>query len=327
MKRIRLTTLYLLLLCFCSAQGRTRIVFTPTWTPQAQFAGYYMALEKGFFKEEGVDVTIRHLKANTKKTPCDMLEDGDCNVVCISLMKALLERDNGRPLINILQTSQNASLLCVSPDPLKNLHSLNGKKLGTWKTGYREIADMALYDSKTQVQWVPFLYGVNLFVAKAVDATLCCSYNEYVQLVMARGSIPSNHIISFAQIGYNYPEDGVYVTEDFYNRHRPEIVAFVRACKKGWQYCRAHPDEAIEVVMRYTKANNIVTNRFHQRMMLAEILRLQQDPSSAWAYKPGISTFAPVSPSTFKKALENLRKIGRIKGEIKYEDMIKPVKH
>ena len=312
---------------FCLADAFTKIVFTPTWTPQAQFAGYYVALEKGFFQEEGLEVEIKHLKANTKKTPCDMIADGESDIICISLLKAIQARDAGAALINVLQTSQNTGLMCVSPNKLPSIRHLQGKKLGTWKTGYREIAEIALNDNNTKVEWIPFLHGVNLFVAKAVDATLCYSYNEYIQLVMSRGEIPEENKIYFNKTIYNIPEEGIYVTQEFYENHRNEVYGFVRACKKGWNYCREHQEEAIDIVMKYTTAHKIVTNRYHQRRMLAEVLRLQQSPSSAIANKRGTATFAPVSNEVFQKALVMLRSIGAINSVIKYNDFIKPVKH
>lgn len=323
----QLIALVICMMQACIANAYTKFVFTPTWTAQAQFAGYYVAQEKGFFREEGLSVEIKHLKPYSKKTPCDMIEEGESNIICISLLKAIQARDAGLNLINVLQTSQNTGLMCVSPDKLPSLKYLHGKKLGTWKTGYREIVDIALKESGTEVEWVPFLKGVNLFVAKAVDATLCYSYNEYIQLVMARGEIPEENKIAFIKTKYNIPEEGLYVTQEFYESHRSEIIAFVRACKKGWDYCREHQDEAVEIVMRYVKADKIVTNKFHQRMMLAETLRLQQSPSSARNNRPGTATYAPVSNEMFQKVKEMLRSIGALKGDVKYKDFIKPVKH
>ena len=217
--------------------------------------------------------------------------------------------------------------MCVSPDKLPNIKYLNGKKLGTWKTGYREIVEILLKENDTEVEWIPFLHGVNLFLAKAVDATLCYSYNEYIQLVMSRGEIPDENKIFFNKTKYNIPEEGIYVTQEFYDTHRGDIFGFVRACKKGWDYCREHQDEAVDIVLKYTKANKVVTNRYHQRMMLKEVLRLQQNPSSAISNKPGTSTYAPVSNEVFQKAKTMLRTIGAINGDIKYNDFIKPVKH
>lgn len=324
MKRTLLIILCILQICICRAQST--ITFSPTWTPQAQFAGYYAAIEKGFFKSEGVNVRIKHLKVGSKKTPCDMLIDGECDIVCISLLSAIQMRDKGLKLVNVLQTSQNTGLMCVSTHRLSDIKHLNGKTVGTWKTGYREIAEFAFKENNIDIDWIPFLQGVNLFVAKAVDATLGYSYNEYIQLVMAKGNIPKSNCIYFSDIGYNFPEEGIYVTEDYYKKHYNEIVKFVRACKKGWNYCRSNPDDALKIVMKYTRMNNIATNPYHQRLMLKEVLRLQQDYSSAAAHKDDISTFAPVSKMTFGKAVKQMQKIGLINDEIKYDDMIRIIK-
>lgn len=324
MKRTAVILLCLMYLCIIKAQPA--ITFTPTWTPQAQFAGYYAAIEKGYFKEEGLNVRIKHLKVGSKKTACDMLIDGETDIVSISLMKAIQMRDQGLKLVNVLQVSQNTGLMCVSTHKLTDLSQLNGKTVGTWKAGYREIAEFAFTDKNINIKWIPFLQGMNLFVAKAVDATLCYNYNEYIQLIMAKGHIPKENCINFSDIGYNFPEDGIYVTEEYYKAHHADVVKFVRACKKGWNYCRSNPDDALNIVMKYTKLNNIVTNTYHQRIMLKEILRLQQDYSSYAAHVDGISTFAPVSKTTFGKAVKQMQKIGMIKNDIRYDDMIKIIK-
>ncbi len=302
-----------------------RIVFTPTWTPQAQFAGYYVAKEKGFFKQEGVDVVFNHLKVNTRKTPSEMLENKECNVISITLIKAIIERMKGMKIVNILQAAQNTALLCVSQTKLSNLQELQGCKVGTWSTGHKEIMDCALKDARVKVQWIPFTQGVNLFVTKAVDAILCYSYNEYIQLLMSCSSIPQSHVFSFERTQYNLPGDGLYVTEQFYNTHRAELQRFVKACKRGWDYCRTHRDEAVKIVMKYTKKDHIVTNAYHQRMMLDEVLRLQQDYPSAVDHRNGDSTYAPISRTTFNNALKMVIRIGISPCAIKYEDMIKPL--
>lgn len=318
---LSLIVLCIMNICEADARQPVRFILTPTWSSQAQFAGYYVAMEKGFFKSEGLDVSIRHLKTSTKKTPVDMLQQGECNIICISLMQAIKAQDKGRKLVNILQTSQNSGLMCVSQNRLSDFLSLKGKKIGTWKTGYKEIADYAFWKSGVNVEWIPFLKGVNLFLSKAVDATLCYSYNEFIQLLMARGDIPSENIISFAQTPYNLPEEGLYVNKTFYNSHRDDLKKFANACKKGWNYCRTHKDEALQIVLRYTKKANIATNVFHQRRMLDEVLRLQQDTPSAIAHRPGDSTFTPISRAIFRKAIEMLRSTNAISNVIKYEDM------
>lgn len=317
MKRVLLFLTFTTLM-FGTALGQLkRLYFTPQWIPQTQFAGYYVAKEKGFFKEMGLDVVFRHLKNETKKTPITLLQNNETQIVTLNFLLALQAADNGCKLVNILQTAQNNGLMCVSPKKIHSIKDLDGKKIGTWKAGYKEIAEMAFADNNIQVKWIPFLKGVNLYVYNAVDATLCYSFSEYIRLYMIKGEIPEGNKLYFSKIGYNYPEEGVYVKESFYNAHKTELKKFVAAVKKGWDYARTHREEAVKITDKYVKQSNMSQSKMHMRMMLDEVLRLQEDEST------GEVTYSPVSPTVFSKACNKLRKAGIIKHNIKYEEMFK----
>ena len=128
----RFTYLFVLALLFTSLSvSAQKIVFTPQWTAQSQFAGYYVALEKGFYKEAGVDVEFVHPSASYPAI--NRLVDGSSSVISMQLMQAIAETGNGTELINILQTSQHNGLVVVSRgDTLNSLYALGGKKVGIW---------------------------------------------------------------------------------------------------------------------------------------------------------------------------------------------------
>ena len=121
---------------------------------------------------------------------------------------------------------------------------------------------------------------MNLFVAGAVDATLATSYNEYYQLLQTGLVTPGKGIYRFSEHGYNIQEDGVYMTAAAYKKDRDSAERFVRASRRGWEWAAEHPDETLEIVMKYVKEFRIPTNRILQQLMLEEVLRLQLDPDS-----------------------------------------------
>mgnify|MGYP003293371932 CR=1 FL=1 len=317
MKRVLLFLTFTTLM-FGTALGQLKkLYFTPQWIPQTQFAGYYVAKEKGFFKEVGLNVIFRHLKTETKQTPITFLQSNETQIITTHFLQALEAVDNGCKLVNILQTSQNNALMCVSSKKIRSIKELSGKNIGTWKVGFKEVAELAFMENDVKVNWIPFLNGVNLFVYKAVDATLCYSYSEFIRLYMIKGEIPEENKVYFSKIGYNYPEDGVYVTESFYNTHKTDLRKFAAAAKKGWDYARAHKEEAIKITQKYMKQCNVSLSNMHLQMMLDEVLRLQEDEATREV------TYAPISPEVFKKVNEKLRKAGIIKHNIKYEEMFK----
>lgn len=85
-------------------------------------------------------------------------------------------------------------------------------------------------------------------------------------------------MIRYADNGYDFPEDGVYVTQSFYQRYPDKVKAFVEASRKGWEWAHSHPEETLDIVMKVAERERIHTNRFHQRGQLEEILRLQCEP-------------------------------------------------
>ena len=259
-----------------AAQDET-IVFTPQWTAQAQFAGYYVAEAKGFYREAGVKVRIEH--PSSTQPAMSRLRKNECQATTLQLCQAMEIVDEGVPLVNILQTSMNNAMVIVSArgrDPLTQ----KGARVGIWSVGFGQLAICMSIKDHLDYQWVRFAQNVNLFVAGALDATLAMSYNEYYQLVQAGIEMTDKNVYRFCDHGYNVQEDGVYMTRAYYEKHRDQAAKFARASRKGWEWAAQHPDEALDIVMQYVDKNHIATNRVLQRLMLKEVLRLQVDRES-----------------------------------------------
>ena len=293
-----------------------KVRFTPAWTPQAQFAGYYVAFEKGFFREQGLDVKIIHVKQSSMVSSTEMLETGETDIISTTLFRALKTMGDGTKLVNFLQVSQHSGLMCAANFPIKYLEDLDNKRVNTWKTGYKEIADMAVFDKNIKINWIPSIGKQNLFINRAVDATLCFSYNEYFELLFARGQIPEENVIRFSQIGYDFPEDGLYTKQVFFEKNEQLLGPFAVAVTQGWQYCRDNPEEALDIVVKYMNDNHIICNRYHQKLMLQEILRLQVDEN-------GKASYCPITKEVFNRIVNKMKSIGQFVGDVKYEEMIK----
>ena len=260
---------FLLLPCIVHAQ---RIVFTPQWTPQSQFAGYYVAQEKGFYKEAGVEVDFQH--PSVSYSALNRLMEGSSDMITTQLTQAMIAIDRGIPMAHVLQTSQkNGLVLLGRSDSICTIEDLRKKKVGVWKAGFGELAYIMDAELRLGIKWIPFLEGTNLFISGAIDATLAMSYNEYLQIRVSghEDKIP----IRLSDIGYDYPEDGLYVSLDFYRRYPEKVKAFVEASRKGWEWTHEHPEEALDIVMKWAEKEQVHTNRIFQRWMLEEILRLQ----------------------------------------------------
>ena len=258
------------------AQDET-IVFTPQWTAQAQFAGYYVAEAKGFYREAGVKVKIEH--PSTTQPAMARMRKNQCQATTLQLCQAMEIVDEGIPLVNILQTSMNNAMVIVSAknqDPLTQ----KGARVGIWSVGFGQLAICMSIKDHLNYEWVRFAQNINLFVAGALDATLAMSYNEYYQLVQAGIEMTDKNVYRFCDHGYNVQEDGVYMERSYYLKHKDQTRRFAQASTKGWEWAAQHPEEPLDIVMQYVNKNGIATNRVMQRLMLKEVLRLQVDRES-----------------------------------------------
>ena len=267
--------LMMVLMCLTFALQAQRIVFTPQWTPQAQFAGYYVAYDKGFYKQAGLEVDFQHPSASY--SAFNRLLEGSSDMITQQLVQAVVEIDRGMPLVNVLQTSQQNALMLVSRvDSIRTIQDLKGKKVGVLKVGFGDLGYIMDAEKELDIQWIPYLQGMNLYLSGAVDAALTMSYNEYLQIKVSGHE--NKPFIRFSETEYNFPEDGLYVTYDFYQKHKKEVQAFAEASRKGWEWAREHPEETLKIVMKWAKKENVPTNEIHQRWMLEEILNLQCPP-------------------------------------------------
>ena len=302
-------------LLFCGvsvANAQQKLVFTPQWTAQAQFVGFYVASNMGYYKEAGLDVVIKHPSAS--KPSINYLTEGESQFITLNLVTAMSFIDNGIPLVNVLQMSQQNNLMIVSHTPLNGKESLRGKKVGHWKSGFSELP-MAM-DKKfgLGIQWVPFISNVNLYISGAIDATVAMSYNEFFQLKMAGQRIKDEQLLYMRDIGYNVPEDGVYVTAEFYRKHKDLVTKFAEATRKGWEWAVEHPDEALDIVMVTMRQSGAIGNMIAQEWMLKQILNQLADKDS------GLRSYK-LEPKSVELANRILMESGFIKKEIAYHQI------
>lgn len=250
------------------------LTFTPHWLPQAQFAGYYMALEKGFYQSEGIDVKIVHPSASVNAI--QSLNEGSSDIISLFLITAISAKNNGVDLVNIAQLSQNSALMFVSKKEsgIEKLSDLNNQSIGVWQSGFDEVGKALLTSNNYSVEWVPILSTINMFMVDGIDALTVMWYNEYYQIINAGIDSCELNTFFFSDYGYNIPEDGLYCLDSTLNERSADLEKFIKATFKGWQYVVDNFDETIDVVLRIMKENHVPTNRVHQQWMLHKVLEL-----------------------------------------------------
>jgi NitT/TauT family transport system substrate-binding protein len=243
----------------------------PLWSPQAQFAGYYVALEKGIYRKHGIDMTI--LKGGPACSGCEYLKDGRADFAILWLTTAIRQRDEGFQLVHLSQIIPRSSMMLVAKKSLniRKPSDMNGKKVGIWG-GDLAIPPHAFFRKYgLRVKEIPQSYTVNLFLRGGVDIASAMWYNEY-HTILNTGIDPEEmDVFSLSDYGLNFPEDGLYMLETTYKKNPILADACVKASLEGWQYAFEHQEEALDIIIRYMREAKISANRIHQKWMLSRM--------------------------------------------------------
>ncbi len=245
-----------------------RASFLPQWIPQAQFAGYYVAYEKGIYKKYGIDLTI--LKGGPDSSAIEFLKKGKADFTTLWLSTAIEESSKGLKLINIGQIVQRSALMLVAKKSrgINKPEDIDNKKVSLWGKEF-QIQPRAFFKKyNLKVEVVPQSFSVNLFLRDGVDVPSAMWYNEYHTILNSGLNPEELTTFFFYDYGLNFPEDGIYTLEKNFKKDPSLSCAFVKASIEGWQYAFTHPEEALNIVLKYISMANLPANRMHQKWML-----------------------------------------------------------
>lgn len=300
-----LVLVLLLVLPPCAgAETLLPMTFLPHWLPQAQFAGYYMAYEKGFYRKHGIDLTI--LRGGPGFPPAEMLSKRKTDATSMFLSEALQQYDRQVKLINIGQIMQRSGFVLVAKKSsgITKPEDLHHKKVSLW--GSFRVQPMAFFQKYgLAVTSVNQGATVNLFLRGGVDAASAMWYNEYHTILNAGWEESELTTFFFDKHGLNFPEDGIYILEETYKKNPALYCRFVKATMEGWEYTFRHREEALDVVMRHITDAMIGTNRVHQRWMLDRMKDLMV-PEGTQAPTPVLNSI------DYNRVARELRKSGVI---------------
>ncbi len=240
----------------------------PQWVPHAQFAGYYMALEKGFYKKYGIDLTI--IPGGPANSPSDFLMNGKAQFATMWLATGIQIRADGSGIINLAQLFKRSALMLVAKKSsgINTPRGIDGKKVGVWGPVF-QIQPRAFFKRYgLKVKLIPQSYSVNLFLRDGVDVASAMWYNEYHTILNSGLNPEELTTFFFHEHGLNFPEDGIYTTEEIFHKDPGLCSSFKNASLEGWNYAFSHREEALDIVMRNLKSEHIPATRVHQRWML-----------------------------------------------------------
>jgi NitT/TauT family transport system substrate-binding protein len=282
------------------------------WVAQAQFAGYFVAKDKGLYKEAGLDVTIK--PGGPDIAPEQVAAAGGADVIVDWMTAALAAREKGVDLTNISQTFQREGLelTCLKSSGVKSAKDFPGRTLGVWFYG-NEYPFMAWmhklgYSTEGGPKGVTVLkqgFNVDPLLQKQADCISTMTYNEYWQVIDA-GIKPSQLIVfKYSDEGVGVLEDGLYANGDKIKDkdYADKMARFVAASDKGWAWAVKHQEEAAKIVI----ANDTTGAQTlkHQIVMMKEIAKLITDSKEPLGY---------LNPRDYERTVAELKEQGIIKG-------------
>lgn len=271
-----------------AAQAADKVTLQLKWVTQAQFAGYYVAQDKGFYEEEGLDVEIK--PGGPDIAPAQVIAGGGADVVIDWMPSALASREKGVPLVNIAQPFKSSGMMltCRKETGIASPEDFRGRTLGVWFFGneYPFLNWMAKLGIPTDgsdegVEVLKQGFNVDPLLQKQADCVSTMTYNEYWQVIDAGLSPDDLVVFKYEDEGVSTLEDGIYVLEENLEDEafRDRMVRFVRASMKGWKYAEENPDEAAGIVLD-NDASGAQTEK-HQKRMMREIAKLTAGSNGA----------------------------------------------
>ena len=280
--------------------SNVKLSFQLQWTPQAQFAGYFAANDKGYYDEMGL--TVEMLDGGPTIAPQQVVAAKDGPELGEGWVpKVLVANEEGADLVNIAQVFQRSGTLEVSwkDSNITSPTDWKGKKIGAWGFGNEFEVTAAARKAglaDTDYEKVTQDFNMDLLLNRDIDAAEAMTYNELAQLLEKKNpdtgklySLDDLNILSFNDIGTAMLQDHVIARkswlEDKTNGVSNEQIAtcFLRASFKGWIYCRDNPDDCVDITLN----QGTILGKGHQAWMMNEINAL------VWPSPNGIGILDP----------------------------------
>ena len=265
------------------AKKLDKVTLQLKWVTQAQFAGYYAAAAKGYYKQFGLDVTLK--VGGPSITPEQVVAGGQAQVGVDWLPSLLAVRDTGTDLVNIAQMFSRSGMteLTWKSSGIDSVAKMKNKTVGVWCCGnqFELFAALTKYGMNPQKnQGVKIFnqpFDMNAFLQKKIDAAAAMTYNELAQVLESKNpatgklyTLNDLNVMKMQDQGTGMLEDGLFTTRDWLNSHRDVAMRVVAASERGWIYCRDHVQDCTNIVLK----NGPTLGKGHQLWQMNEINKL-----------------------------------------------------
>ena len=264
-----------------NTQAGDKFTLQTKWVTQAQFAGYYVALEKGYYDDEGLDVTIK--SGGPDIAPPQVMAGGGADILIEWMPAALASREKGLNLVNIAQPFKSSGMMltCRKDSGISSPSDFADKTLGVWFYGneypflsWMSKLNMATDGSAGGVTVLKQGWGIEPLLQKQADCVSTMTYNEYWQVIDGGLSADELVVFPYDEQGVSTLEDGLYVLEENLSDAAfvDKAARFLRASMKGWEWASNNSDAAADIVLENDMSG--AQTEKHQRRMMGEVNKL-----------------------------------------------------
>ena len=276
MKKNTYYFIIIILLVFSgSANAKTlkKVTLLLQWTPQAQFAGIYMAEERKIFEKYGLDVNVIH--ANANEDSLDILIDEKVDFATSFLISGIIKNSKKKPIVNICQivNKSNVMLIAWKNKNINSIYDMNGAKVSTWYGSIGFPVVSIFKDYKIDIKKYTQTESISLFAKGGVDVCSAMLYNEYNLLYYAGIDYDEINTFTLSDYGYNFPEDAIFCLKDKWKKDPSISKALSNAVMEGWKIAALDQNSAKEAVRKRLNKAQKEQSIYHTNYMLNTILK------------------------------------------------------
>lgn len=264
-----------------------KVTLSIQWLTQCQFAGYYVALEKGYYRQEGIDLTI--IPGASDVNPIYLVSAGAAQFGTKWLADFMDAKAKGFPLISIAQILQNNGLIMMAKaqSGIKTPQDFIGKKVGIWFFG-NEVQFFTLMNqldiSLDQMKIDALKWSIDPFLNGQFDVTMAMTYNEYLRVLESGFEKEAINVIDFSDYDLNFPGQVVFTTTDLMKKEPELCKGMIKASLRGWKDAMTLPEEAVDIVLKHDQTQTLTKD--HQLKQMNEITKLITYGNHPLGYHP-----------------------------------------
>ena len=245
--------LILLFITLSLGAHQNKIVLAFPWKHQFQFAGYYMAQEKGFYKEASLDVTFKEYVNGTDYIGDVSFGKYQFGVGHSSLIIDKYNKYKNLILLNAINQSSPLALVSLK---YKNLKDLVGKKVMMTDDQTAIASINAMLHSQNLTKDSYTVVGASYDVTSLLrDADFMSVYTSNEIYTLKQKDL-QYFLFHPKEYGYDFYSDILFTSKEMLKHHQKEVDDFRRASLKGWKYAYEHIDETVDVILKNYNTQN-----------------------------------------------------------------------